>query len=228
MPASVATTSTCWSQPCCRRACCRTARHARTRGSKLPWRRSRAMRIGPTATSSTKPRVRGVLLQRHPDRGDHGVEHRQPAGEPTDDRANRGPARDPVGVLGAEARVLLPGWYGFGSGIEAYLQAARAPAERRRRLERLRSMAREWPFFLRAAHRTWRWHWRRPIWSIAARYAKLASNRARGRSLFRCISDEWALTGKALAGHQRPADAPRVQILRWRARSATACLTSIR
>jgi phosphoenolpyruvate carboxylase len=94
-----------------------------------------------------------------------------------------------------QARVLLPGWYGFGSGVEAYLKAARGPAERRRRLEMLRSMARDWPFF-HALTSNMEMALAKTDLSIAARYAKLASHQARGRTFFRSISDEWTLTVK--------------------------------
>ena len=46
-----------------------------------------------------------------------------------------------------QCRLLLPGWYGFGSGIDAYLAAAASPAVRRTRMKLLKDMARSWPFF---------------------------------------------------------------------------------
>ncbi|HQR21860.1 MAG TPA: phosphoenolpyruvate carboxylase, partial [Burkholderiaceae bacterium] len=94
-----------------------------------------------------------------------------------------------------QSRVLLPGWFGFGSGVEAYLAAARNATERRARLALLKAMAREWPFF-QALTSNMEMALAKTDLSIAARYAKLATNPARGRAIFRAISDEWKLTVK--------------------------------
>jgi phosphoenolpyruvate carboxylase len=94
-----------------------------------------------------------------------------------------------------QARILLPAWYGFGSGIDAYLSAARSRTERPKRLELLRSMARDWSFF-RALTSNMEMALAKTDLSIAAQYAKLDSDRARGRAIFRAISDEWHLTVK--------------------------------
>jgi phosphoenolpyruvate carboxylase len=56
-------------------------------------------------------------------------------------------------------------------------------------------MAREWPFF-HALTSNMEMALAKTDLSIAARYAKLASNGPRGRAIFRSISDEWALTVK--------------------------------
>jgi phosphoenolpyruvate carboxylase len=94
-----------------------------------------------------------------------------------------------------QARVLLPGWFGFGSGVEGYLAAAGSATERRARLARLKAMARDWPFF-HALTSNMEMALAKTDLSIAARYAKLAANKARGRAIFRAISDEWTLTVK--------------------------------
>ena len=94
-----------------------------------------------------------------------------------------------------QARMLLPAWYGFGSGIDAYLSGARSTTERHKRLELLRSMARDWSFF-RALTSNMEMALAKTDLSIAGQYAKLDSDRARGRAIFRAISDEWDLTVK--------------------------------
>src|SRR5690606_27411034 len=55
----------------------------------------------------------------------------------------------PWGFSWAQCRLMLTGWYGVGSAIEAYLEtgAPGAPRSRRARLAQLREMAREWPAF---------------------------------------------------------------------------------
>jgi hypothetical protein len=56
-------------------------------------------------------------------------------------------------------------------------------------------MARDWSFF-RALTSNMEMALAKTDLSIAAQYAKLDSNRARGRAIFRAISDEWHLTVK--------------------------------
>ena len=51
----------------------------------------------------------------------------------------------PWGFSWGQCRLLLPGWYGFGSAVQGWLEED--PGQRTRRLALLRRMAREWPFF---------------------------------------------------------------------------------
>jgi phosphoenolpyruvate carboxylase len=60
----------------------------------------------------------------------------------------------PWGFSWGQCRLLLPGWYGFGSAVEAWLNEAPGAGARSGtrqthsgRLAQLRRMAREWPFF---------------------------------------------------------------------------------
>jgi phosphoenolpyruvate carboxylase len=94
-----------------------------------------------------------------------------------------------------QARMLLPGWYGFGSGIEGWLRAAGGSAARATRLALLQSMARGWPFF-RALTSNMEMTLAKSDLAIAARYAGLAAHRKRGRAIFARICDEWHLTVK--------------------------------
>src|SRR5271157_5651467 len=43
----------------------------------------------------------------------------------------------------AQCRLMLPGWYGFGSAVKAFVAARPADA-----MSMLRAMYREWPFFV--------------------------------------------------------------------------------
>jgi phosphoenolpyruvate carboxylase len=80
----------------------------------------------------------------------------RPASRPRGDRSARR-IEDlraiPWGFSWGQCRLLLPGWYGVGSAIEAWLNQPAAaaapgtPATPARRLALLRRMAREWPFF---------------------------------------------------------------------------------
>ena len=47
----------------------------------------------------------------------------------------------------SQCRVSLPGWYGFGSAVEAWLADLPSAGEREARLARLRDMHARWPFF---------------------------------------------------------------------------------
>jgi len=92
-----------------------------------------------------------------------------------------------------QCRVLLPGWFGFGSGIEGFLRSAGAAAARRTRQELLRRMAAEWPFF-RALTSNMEMVLAKTDLAIARRYAQLAVDRKRGAAVLAAIEEEWKLT----------------------------------
>jgi phosphoenolpyruvate carboxylase len=92
-----------------------------------------------------------------------------------------------------QCRVLLPGWYGFGSGVEGYLQSSGSAAARRTRAQLLRRMAAEWPFF-RALTSNMEMVLAKTDLGIASRYAQLAADRKRGAAIFAAIEREWKLT----------------------------------
>jgi len=103
-----------------------------------------------------------------------------------------------------QCRLLLPGWYGFGSGVEAFLAAAANGAERRKRLQLLKQMLARWPFF-RALTSNMEMVLAKTDLAIGGRYAALARDRARGRVIFAAIRDEWSLTMRhwlALSGQK--------------------------
>jgi len=91
-----------------------------------------------------------------------------------------------------QCRLLLPGWFGFGSGIDGFLGSASA-ATRRARLQLLRRMLAEWPFF-RALTSNMEMVLAKTDIAIGSRYAQLASDRKRGAQIFGAIQDEWRRT----------------------------------
>lgn len=92
-----------------------------------------------------------------------------------------------------QCRMLLPGWFGFGSGVEAYLCASPSAKARRARQKLLRQMLDGWPFF-RALTSNMEMVLAKSDLAIGGRYARMASNPRRGRVIFDRIRAEWDLT----------------------------------
>ncbi len=82
----------------------------------------------------------------------------------------------------AQARVMLPGWYGIGAALSACDD-----------LPLLREMTSAWPFF-RTMLDNMAMVLAKSDMSIAARYAELVEDQAAGRRLFGRIEDEWRRT----------------------------------
>jgi phosphoenolpyruvate carboxylase len=94
-----------------------------------------------------------------------------------------------------QCRLLLPGWYGFGTGIERYIAAAPNARARSARQALLRTMVVDWPFF-RALTSNMEMVLAKIDLGIAERYAQLAANKAQGRAIFAAIRAEHRLTLK--------------------------------
>ena len=92
----------------------------------------------------------------------------------------------------AQSRTLLPGWYGFGSAVDAYLRS-----EDEQGLELLRRMYRGWRFF-RALLDNMDMVLAKTDVSIAARYATLVTDRALASEIFPRIDAEFRRTRQAL------------------------------
>jgi phosphoenolpyruvate carboxylase len=88
----------------------------------------------------------------------------------------------------AQCRLMLPGWYGFGTAVERFLQDA--PAER---LVLLRKMVREWPFFTTLLSNMDMVLAKSDI-AIASRYATLVHDEGLRTEIFGRISAEHART----------------------------------
>jgi len=93
-----------------------------------------------------------------------------------------------------QCRVALPGWYGFGLGIEEFLGSG---SDRESRIALLRRMAREWPFFATLISNLDMVIAKSDM-AIAARYAQLAEDPKAGRRIFARIEAEWERTNAAL------------------------------
>jgi phosphoenolpyruvate carboxylase len=112
----------------------------------------------------------------------------------------------PWGFSWGQCRLLLPGWYGFGSAIEAWLnggpapeaktaagRAAAAHKEQARRLARLRRMAREWPFFATLLSNMDMVLAKSDL-GVGSRYAGLVTDARLRKTVFGAIEAEHALT----------------------------------
>jgi phosphoenolpyruvate carboxylase len=94
-----------------------------------------------------------------------------------------------------QCRVALPGWYGFGSAVTAYLAAGKG--DRDKRLQVLRRMYKQWPFF-RTLLSNLDMVLAKSDLGIAARYLELGTDRKRERKIFATIQAEWQAAHDAL------------------------------
>jgi phosphoenolpyruvate carboxylase len=92
----------------------------------------------------------------------------------------------------AQCRLMLPGWYGFGSAVAAWL--AEQPADG---MATLQAMCREWPFFQMLLSNMDMVLAKSDI-AIASRYAELVSDVALRDSVFSRIRAEWRASIDAL------------------------------
>ena len=82
-------------------------------------------------------------------------------------------------------RIMLPGWYGFGSAVESYLAH-----DGERRLAQLQEMHRRWPF-LQALLSNMDMLLAKSDMGIASRYADLVPDRELRERIFGAIQTEW-------------------------------------
>jgi phosphoenolpyruvate carboxylase len=101
----------------------------------------------------------------------------------------------PWGFSWGQCRVALPGWFGLGSAIEAYLQMP--GTQRDAQLKRLQRMARQWPFF-KTLLSNMDMVLAKSDLGIAARYVSLIEDKRLGRKVFTAIQDEWTRTNAML------------------------------
>jgi phosphoenolpyruvate carboxylase len=95
----------------------------------------------------------------------------------------------------AQCRLMLPGWYGFGSAVDGYLRAN--PEGQEAGLLMLRRMLHAWPFF-KSLLSNMDMVLAKSDLAIASRYAELVSNATLRDSIFSQIKAEWELTRKHL------------------------------
>jgi phosphoenolpyruvate carboxylase len=93
----------------------------------------------------------------------------------------------PWGFSWGQCRLLLPGWYGFGSAIAAWLDSGKRG--RATRLATLRAMVREWPFFATLLSNMDMVLAKTDL-ALASRYAELVADRKLRNAIFQRIEEE--------------------------------------
>ncbi|WP_422013612.1 phosphoenolpyruvate carboxylase [Roseateles sp.] len=102
----------------------------------------------------------------------------------------------PWGFSWGQARVALPGWCGFGSGIETFL--GDEPAQRAKHLKLLKRMLKDWPFF-RAVLSNLDMVLAKTDLTLAERYVELVEDKKLGKRIFAAIRAEFDRTQAALS-----------------------------
>ena len=102
----------------------------------------------------------------------------------------------PWGFSWGQARVALPGWCGFGSGVEAFL--GDEPARRAKNLKLLKRMLKDWPFF-RAVLSNLDMVLAKADLTLAERYVELVEDKKLGKRIFTAIRAEFERTQAALS-----------------------------
>ncbi len=103
----------------------------------------------------------------------------------------------PWGFSWGQCRLTLPGWLGFGSAVQAFLDKPDA-AERKAALALLQKMYRQWPFF-RTLLSNMDMVLAKSDLALASRYAELVSDTRLRKKIFAAIETEWHSTADALA-----------------------------
>ena len=102
----------------------------------------------------------------------------------------------PWGFSWGQCRVALPGWFGFGSAIESFLNAS--PKDKKERLALLQRMHKQWPFF-RTLLSNMDMVLAKSDLALATRYVELVEDKRLGRKIFAAIQAEWQRTNDALS-----------------------------
>ena len=100
-----------------------------------------------------------------------------------------------------QCRLTLPGWFGFGAAVHAFVHGADgelSAAQTRERTVLLQSMQKQWPFFQTLLSNMDMVMAKSDL-ALAARYAELVPDARLRRRIFSAIEAEWQRTADALA-----------------------------
>jgi len=107
----------------------------------------------------------------------------------------------PWGFSWGQCRLTLPGWYGFGSAVEAFLQQtgeASPKGANKDRLALLQQMYKQWPFF-RTLLSNMDMVMAKSDLALASRYSELVTDSRLRKRIFSAIELEWHSTTHALS-----------------------------
>jgi phosphoenolpyruvate carboxylase len=102
----------------------------------------------------------------------------------------------PWGFSWGQCRLTLPGWYGFGSAVDTFLNQ-NATLPRKDALALLQKMYRQWPFF-RTLLSNMDMVLAKSDLALASRYAELVADARLRKKIFATIEAEWHRTADAL------------------------------
>ncbi|SDC70561.1 phosphoenolpyruvate carboxylase [Paraburkholderia lycopersici] len=103
----------------------------------------------------------------------------------------------PWGFSWGQCRLLITGWYGFGSAVASYLDEAGSDAERARRLAMFKKMYKTWPFFSNLLSNMDMTLAKTDL-AVASRYAQLVADKKLRKHVFERIVAEWERTTRVL------------------------------
>ncbi len=123
----------------------------------------------------------------------------------------------PWGFSWGQCRLTLPGWFGFGSAVHAFIHGEggeHSATQAKERTALLQKMQRQWPFF-QTLLSNMDMVIAKSDMALAARYSELVADTRLRRKIFSAIEQEWQRTADALSlitGHkQRLATNPSLQ-----------------
>ena len=101
----------------------------------------------------------------------------------------------PWGFSWGQCRLTLPGWYGFGAAVEAFLEAP--DKDPKSQLALLRKMYRQWPFFSTLLSNMDMVLAKSDL-ALASRYSELVQDARLRKKVFSAIEQEWHRTAEVL------------------------------
>jgi phosphoenolpyruvate carboxylase len=104
----------------------------------------------------------------------------------------------PWGFSWGQCRLTLPGWFGFGAAVDAFLNPPGATAKlSQQRLALLQQMQKQWPFFSSLMSNMDMVMAKSDL-ALASRYAELVEDKRLRKKIFSAIELEWHRTAHAL------------------------------
>ena len=103
----------------------------------------------------------------------------------------------PWGFSWGQCRLTLPGWYGFGSAVEKFLDRP-TDKEQKAALALLQKMVKQWPFF-KTLLSNMDMVLAKSDLALASRYSELVSDAKLRKRIFKAIEAEWHKTAEAMS-----------------------------